>query len=638
MKALEQARGRVCTLALAGLGALAMLPGCDDGDGDLITPQPDAGTPAGCPNVAPQVQIEVPGDGAAHTATFLEVRGTSTGAGNVEVVIDQGLPLTAAGQMSWSTIVQLSPGPHTVTVTPKGRRGCEDGAPVVHQVVQGFEMTLVAPPPPGEVELRLDRLALERLLTPEDQERVILARLDLGPLVGNALAALEDPAAFGLDTSEWTAAERNLAGLLVMSPDSADLAGTALAPVMDLSGQLGLPPPRILSDMLGLAPSERFLGSAIVTEVMLDLLIRSHPNFTPPGEQPDPQGRLAVTLADGLGDLAPLAAKYGPSGDHPGFLAEPPSAELFTPAFAMVVRGEGNVILQPGFRPGEGFAAHVIRPPVGESILSLDFADPETFRIEGLHPEPRAALTLEVPESPEYFAVPPPPENGQPPPAPGANRVWDAPPWTLEHIVAEASLRAFGGLWPDGLELGYALGAIDPAAQVSWDEGWVVVDVVADLGPPPAPAYIWDLILDVAQQRLHDGGLAEGEANVRLALPLLPIGLDAEALVDAMRPALEAQKELLVAMMVGAPESLPSEATIWLDGSALVVAPGASALYPSRSALAEDRESTRRIELSETTQTWWTRSPGGQLVVLDIGGWRDDRVTIGQTVMLEEGR
>ncbi|MEZ4436164.1 MAG: hypothetical protein R3F65_27520 [bacterium] len=628
---------RASRLLCAALLAAGGLAGCDDDGGELITVLPDAGGAEGCPDVAPVATIEAPGDGSAHTAAFLEVRGTATGAGAVEVVVDDGAPLTAAGERSWSTTVQLTPGPHTVRVTPKGRRGCGDGATVTHTVVQGSQMTLVAPPPPGVVELRLDRLALERLLTEDDQKQIVLARLDLAPLVGNALAALEDPAAYGLDTRRWTAAERNLAGLLVMSPDTADLSGTALAPVMDLSAQLGLPPPRILSDMLGLAPSERFLSSEIVTDVMLDLLIRSHPNFTPPGEAPDPEGRLAVTLHDGLGDLAPLADKYGPSGDHPGFIAEPPSAELFTPAFAMVVRGEGNITVLPGLRPGEGFASHVVPPPAGEAILALDFRDPDTFRIEGLHPEPRAALTLEVPESPMDFAVPAPPAMGRPAP-PGDSAVWDAPPWTLEHIVAEASRRAFADLWPDGLALEYALGAIDPAAQVSWDAGWVVVDVVAELGPPPAPAYIWDLILDVAQQRLHDG-VEDGQViKVRLELPLLPIGLDADQLVDVMRPALEAQKETLVAMMVGAPDALPSEATIWLDGQALVIAGDAAPLYPSRQALAEDIQSTRRVELGEAAQTWWTRSPGGQLVVLDVGEWRGDRVSIGQTVMPEEGR
>lgn len=614
---------------LASLATAALSAGCDgDSDGEIVTlpDGPDAGA-ADCPSVAPSVTITYPADEAPHTAGFLEITGSSTGAGEVEITVDDGDPLVAAGLMSWSTTVQLTEGPHTIRAVPKGRRGCADGSAVTHTVVQGGEMTLVAAPPLGEVELRLDRHAIGRLLTPEDQESIVLAYLDLGPLVQNALAALEDPEAWGIDTRDWRA-EHNLAGLLVMSPDSADLSGTALAPVMDLSGQLGLPPPRILSEMLGLAPSERFLGSDIVTEVMLDLLIRSHPNFPA-----HPEGLLAVTLGDGLADLAPLYDKYGPSGEHPGFLAEPPEAELFTPAFAMIVRGTGNVVVQPGFRPGEGFASHVIAPPPGEAILQLDFEDPETFRIVGLHPQPRAALTLEVPESDQYFEVPAPPGDGAAPDAPGLNAVWDAPQWTLEHIVAEASRRAFGPLWPAGYTNAYALGAIDPAASLSWDDGWVVVDVVADLGPPPAPAYIWDLILDVAQQRLHDGGIAEGEANVRLELPLLPIGLDAEALIDTMRPALEAQKAALVALMVGDAAALPSRATIWLDGDRLVVDPAASPLFPSRQALAENVDPTREVALGDTPQTFWTLSADNRLVALTVGPWRGDRVTLGETVM-----
>lgn len=616
-------------LLLAALATAALSVGCDgDSDGEIVTlpDGPDAGA-ANCPSVAPSVTITYPADEAPHTAGFLEITGSSTGAGEVEITVDDGEPLVAAGLMSWSTTVQLTEGPHTIRAVPKGRRGCADGSAVTHTVVQGGEMTLVAAPPLGEVELRLDRHAIGRLLTPEDQESIVLAYLDLGPLVQNALAALEDPEAWGIDTSEWRA-EHNLAGLLVMSPDSADLSGTALAPVMDLSGQLGLPPPRILSEMLALAPSERFLGSEIVTDVMLDLLIRSHPNFPA-----HPDGLLAVTLGDGLADLAPLYDKYGPSGEHPGFLAEPPEAELFTPAFAMIVRGTGNVVVQPGFRPGEGFASHVVAPPAGEAILQLDFEDPETFRIVGLHPQPRAALTLEVPESDQYFEVPAPPADGSTPDAPGLSAVWDAPQWTLEHIVAEASRRAFGPRWPDGYANAYALGAIDPAASLSWDDGWVVVDVVADLGPPPAPAYIWDLILDVAQQRLHDGGIAEGDANVRLALPLLPIGLDAEALIDTMRPALEAQKAALVALMVGDAAALPSRATVWLDGDRLVVDPAASPLYPSRQALAENVDPTREVALGETPQTFWTLSADNRLVALTVGPWRGDRVTLGETVM-----
>ncbi|MCA9542237.1 MAG: hypothetical protein KC620_25245, partial [Myxococcales bacterium] len=363
-------------------------------------------------------------------------------------------------------------------------------------------------------------------------------------------------------------------------------------------------------------------------QVMLAQLIRNHPNF---GD--DAQGRMLVTLADGLGDLAPLAAKYGPAGDHPGFLAEPPRAELFTPAFAMVVRGRGNVVIRPGLRPGEGYSSHVVRPPAGEAILQLDFLEESSLRIEGLVPEPRAALTLEVHESPQRFA------SGARQPAPlGSSAVWDTPAWLLEHIVGAAAWQAFSPLFPEGRHLDYALGAISPAASLDWDDGFVTVDVVADLGPPPAPAYIWDLILDVAQVRLHDGGLAEGQANVRLALPLLPIGLDADGLIAQMRPVLQAQKDDMVRMMVGDVDALPSVATLWLDADAtLRVEPGAPAVFASLDDLLAGVTPRQSIPLTDAPQMFWTRAADGTPVALEVGAWQGDRVVIGHAaVPLEE--
>ncbi len=599
----------------AALAAGLMLGACDQ---ESTEPTPDETPPdeVACPSAAPTAAFVYPEDGAPHTEAFLEIAGTASGARAVQVVVDEGEPLIAAGGSTWRTTVQLTPGPHTLTLTPLAPGDCPAGPSVTHRVVQGDRVTLMEPPPGNTVELRLDRLALEQLLPPAAQEQITLTELDLRPLVLNALAALEHPEDWGFDL-DGVAAE-NLAGLLVMSPDTADLDGTGLAAVMDLSGQLGLAPARILSDMLALPPSERFLDPVLVADVMIDNLIASHPSFPA-----NSGGRMPVTLADGLGDLAPLFDRYGahPSG-HPGFLAEPPAGELFTPAFAMIVRGSGNVGVRPGMKPGEGFASHVDLPPAGTAILDLDFEDPATFEIVGLHPEPRAALTLEVSELPEAYAT----LAGLPP-----------DPWTLERIVGEASRRAFEPLWDGPQAWSYDLGSIEGAANVAWDAGWVVVDVVADLGPPPAPAWIWDMILDVAQARLHDGGLAEGEANVRLELPLLPIGLDAAGLIDTMRPILQAQRETLVGLMVGDPSVLPSEATIWLaEGPALEVDETAPALYPTAEALAEGSGGVRTVSLGAESRRYWTASAAGEPVVLDIGPWQRDRVVIGQTVMSDE--
>lgn len=585
---------------------------------------PPLGGDAGvaCPAAAPTVSVSYPADGAPHTASFIDITGTATNTRTVQVTVDDGPPLTAAGGATWTTTVALGPGPHTITAVGIGAEGCPDGPPVTHTVVQGNTVTLVEPPPGNEIELRLDRLALERLLPIEAQESIILTRLDLRPLVLNALRALEDPVAWGLDTSRWGPAERNLASLLTMSPDSADLDGTDLDPVMRLSAQLGLPPPRILSDMLNKAPTERFLAADIVAQVMIENLIGTHPAF---GGQFD--GTMPVTLADGLGDLAPLLATYGRSGNHPGFLAAAPSAELFTPSFAMIVRGTGNARILPGLVPGLGFASHVVLPEPGEALLDLDFEDPETFRIVGLHPEPRAALTLDVGELPERYATLAAVPNM---------------PWTLERIIGDASRLAFETLWAGEKYWPYALGAISPAAEVTWNDGWVVVDVVAELGPPPPPAWIWDMILDVAQARLHDGDpgmgpLGEGDANVTLALPYLPIGLTADELIDTMRPILHAQRQTMVDLMVGDPSVLESPATLWLtEGPALRVGSAAPALYPSRAALADGEGGVTELALDGQSRRFWTTSPDGETVALDVGPWQGDHVVIGQTVMPEE--
>lgn len=632
-------------LGAAACGAL-LLAAC--GQEDSTTPPANDSPPepeVTCPSIGPRLDVTYPADGAPHTERFIEIQGTATDADRVQVTVDGGEPLIAAGETIWRTTVQLTPGPHTIVATPLGRDGCPDGAAVERVVVQGEKVTLVEPPPSGEVELRLDKLALGELLTPADQACIVLTTLDLGPLVENALKALADPEAWWGGDPGWGPVETSLASLLVMSPDTADLAGTQLDAVMDLSRRLGLAPGRILADLLGLAPTAPFLASDVVAGVMIDLLIASHPNFEPTFDDcasrpavPQGPGEMVVTLADGLADLAPLGEKYGRVERdgalvHPGFLAEAPTAALFTPAFAMVVRGSGNVSVRPGLRPGEGFASHVVPPPAGTPILDLDFSDPDTFTIVGLEPEPTAALTLGVLEHP--FFVPLASAD-----APRGGPVWDVPQWTLEHIVAEASFRGFSPLWPGGQTFAYDLGSITDAAVVTWDEGEVVVDVVADLGPPPPTAYIWDLIVDVAQARLHDDGmggtLGEGEANVRLALPPLPIGLDAAQLVEAMRPALEAQKQTLIGMMVGDPSALPSEATIWLtDGPGLAVSETAPALYPSRAQLAEGSGGVYAVSLGAEPQRFWTESAAGEVVVLDIGPWEGTQVVIGQTVMPE---
>jgi hypothetical protein len=71
----------------------------------------------------------------------------------------------------------------------------------------------------------------------------------------------------------------------------------------------------------------------------------------------------------------------------------------------------------------------------------------------------------------------------------------------------------------------------------------------------------------VAQLRLHDGGLAEGDANVEFVLRDLPAGIDVDELVASLRPSLQSQEELLSELLLGDAGIAGSRADIYLEAS-----------------------------------------------------------------------
>ena len=99
------------------------------------------------------------------------------------------------------------------------------------------------------------------------------------------------------------------------------------------------------------------------------------------------------------------------------------------------------------------------------------------------------------------------------------------------------------------------------------------MQTAAGVGNPPMPLYLWDLLLEVAQLRLHDGGLAYGEADVAFKLKGLPVGLDADALIERLRPSLQAQGARLSELLVGQQGLASSGCDLYLvkgqDGLAL---------------------------------------------------------------------
>jgi hypothetical protein len=115
--------------------------------------------------------------------------------------------------------------------------------------------------------------------------------------------------------------------------------------------------------------------------------------------------------------------------------------------------------------------------------------------------------------------------------------VWALPEWTFERLVAQMARYEAEQLEPQCLEFGDNIGAgTVTALEACVDEAaWLTFETFDNAGNPPAPAYLWDLQMEMAQVRLHDQGLAEGEAEVQMTIQDVSLGVRAEQLVADIR-------------------------------------------------------------------------------------------------------
>lgn len=347
-------------------------------------------------------------------------------------------------------------------------------------------------------------------------------------------------------------AERNMIRLINMTPDSADLGETSMEQLLDLAPKIGIAAPSVLADAIGIAPEEPFLSDGVVTEAVMAGVIASHPNVEvrrgaindahPDGLYTVPYGHIPVTLEDAASDMAALQVRMGLYDEggryHPGFVAGTTVAKVLSDDFQMVLRASTNALPFKGVDLTSAEVGSV--SSIGRDGGGLfDFSDPEWLRIEGLAEETIInEMTFQILEYPEWVQP-----GVQPLPAPrGNSQVWQLPPWTLERVVAQASLDAFGDA---KYFREYVLGG-EALFSVTMDQGWMALDTRGNLGSPPPAQYIWDLLLEAAQVRLHDEGLAEGEANVRFALRDVPVGVTTEQLEAAIRRNLEEDPSGLV--------------------------------------------------------------------------------------------
>ena len=470
---------------------------------------------------------------------------------------------------------------HTArTRTARTRTAARALAPllVVLAAACGVDELTIEDPPALEIgdsriiELRYLRFEVknfEQTFTREDlldlpndvQERLWLLDLDLvgGPnaprLLDNALAQIQ-----ALDPDGLSQAARNMQGLLNMTPDNADLHGTSFESIIDLAPVIGIAPQAVLADMLDINVEDTFLTTDAVSRTILDNVIRTHPNAqlrrgpitgdNPEGLYPVPYGTLPVTLADAASDFATLSRRFGPvfrdGVYHPGFIVGDVRAQVLDRDFSMTVRANANALPYKGVDLTNASSASV--NSTASQIENLfDFEDPNWLTIRGLVDGVPIidAMTFQIVEADGFIA------GGRSPfpLARGDSPVWQLPPWTVERILADAARNALRDLnsvvryfLPDGES---------SAVELVVEDGWATLETAGGLGSPPPPQYIWDVLLEVAQVRLHDGGIPEGEADVQFTLAGVPVGVDAASIEQTIRENIQADPNSLLDVAVG---------------------------------------------------------------------------------------
>ncbi len=359
--------------------------------------------------------------------------------------------------------------------------------------------------------------------------------LDARPLLVNSLIALRDLPEE--DVADLPAAAQNMRRLLLMTPDNAELEGTNLEELIGLASAVGIPPARSLADLLGRDILEPFIPTEVVADIMLRDVISTHPNAKwrrgpidadhPDGQWPVKPGHIPVTLADVVSNFEDMAERFGPSGDHPGFVLEAKGISVVEEEFSLTSKVTANALPYKGIDLSNADIASV-NSIAGQIDNLHDFTDPEWMTLSGLVPNPSVeVLGFGVIENDSFV-----PGGASRDPIPNGNSpAWDLPPWEFEHLMvamAQASVVDTPAHC-DEYTLGTGVHAFDGCID---ETGWVTLETFNGVGSPPAPAYIWDLELELAQVRLHDGGLAEGAADVALTLHNVEVGVPAEELVE----------------------------------------------------------------------------------------------------------
>jgi hypothetical protein len=435
------------------------------------------------------------------------------------------------------------------------------------------EVTVTEPPPasqltPGEVRtielrfLRFDVDGFEEEMTIDDVRALPQRTLDslwlldfgLGDTLDAVLAQLRDlpPAA----ADELPQAAKNMRNLLNMTPDNASLVGTKLEEAIGLAGTVGIPPAKVLAAIPQIEVTDNLVPPAIISEVLLDLLVGSHPTAQfregPDGPIPVAPGSIPMTLGDLATNFESLAERFGPtpldpndpkSPIHPGFIKAARGISIVEDQFRMAVRVSLNALPFKGVDLGDLSVASV-NSVASQVDTMFDFDDPDWIRVEGLAEQMVIEeLTMTVRENSLFLAG----GDAKEPAPTGNSTIWDLPPWEFERLIIESARRTTAAITPHCDEYKLASNALAFSACID-ETGWTELTTFADIGNPPSPSYFWDILVEVAQVRLHDGGLAEGQANVEFTLRDVQIPIDTDAILEQIKKNFEADPSALASV------------------------------------------------------------------------------------------
>lgn len=401
------------------------------------------------------------------------------------------------------------------------------------------------------VNLALTRAGLLDVMSEEIQKDLLVAELDLEPVLYSALETIKSSCGVcwkgnqsgcnstdhydctqtdlgcsfgeGPSCAGWQESpEYAMVRLLTLTPHNGDIEGSSLGRLKQVVDDMnrfsfGLLDSfaDILAASLDIGIHDPFVTTDAVVQALKEDLIATHPSFV----HKNGEYLLPVRLYDALRDLEPLGEVLGPADNgHPG-VADPsfPTFGVVFPedSFRMILVAESNLKWHDGIQLGTGknYLSTIYDDvgPTYDDVMEFDFYDNDRFRIEGLPNEPTVDLRFSLYETDRNLPV----CSGNAckdhgPDNPREGYAWALDPWDLEHVLVNSAYHSYASpplhTYTRYSALGFTLSEVfvgNGGGRKNNPAGWLEMSVstVAGwlTGDPPPPQYLWEAIMDIAE-------------------------------------------------------------------------------------------------------------------------------------------